>query len=44
MMKAILCLSFVCCFVAGALATCECEIGLMMCVCKPENKNGKYMI
>ena len=45
MMKAILCLSFVCCFVAGALATCECDIGMVIsCAFKPENKYGKFMI
>ena len=45
MMKAVLCLAFLCCFVAGALAAgCGCDEGMMDCACKPANKNSKFII
>ena len=43
MMKAILCLSFVFCFVAVALATCECGTDMVDCASEDANKNGKIM-
>ena len=43
MMKAVLCLALVCCFVAGALsAGCECE-GMKNCFCLPATKEGMIM-
>ena len=45
MMKAILCLAFVCCFVAGALsAGCDCDERMLECACKPANKISKFII
>ena len=46
MMKAVLCLALVCCFVAVVQAAgCECTpLGMMECACKPANKNGKFII